>query len=242
MEPFKETAMKRLDFYYFLTLGLILLVLFGVPHFRHHTKRSTAAPTKEQLSSHMITLLDKSGEEEGLCTATAIGPHAILTAEHCDKGGKYPSLLLDRSTEPHNVMASVCDGRDHVILLLDGAPFERYETIISATDSIYKIVVLYGDGHGEYPPVAKYGTIVSCEDPSDIDAYAGQICFTLPVIPGDSGSAIYNTKGEVVGVVTYQYTDEDSNIKAIGFALDFPQLILDTAYTFDGTEEGLPKP
>jgi hypothetical protein len=231
---------RRTDFYYFLTLGILAVTLFGfpkVPH-RHHIAPTTT--TKEQRASHMITFLDDDGERKGVCTGTSTGPHSLLTAEHCNAEGDSTQITIDRSTEKHKLLAAAGDGRDHVIYLLDGAAFTNYEVVKQVKPVLGETVTMYGDGESLYPPVPRYGKVFSCEDPSDLDESAGQECSTLQVIPGDSGSAVYNVRGEIVGTVTYQSRDEDGKVSEIGFALNFEQDKLDVARTFDGTPEDLP--
>ena len=59
-------------------------------------------------------------------------------------------------------------------------------------------------------------------DTSEIDIAAGAHVFTLPVVPGDSGSAVYGKDGDIVALVTYSDKNEQTDkSQAVGFALAF---------------------
>jgi hypothetical protein len=238
----QDNTMNRIDFYYILTVALITVAMLLPTHRQaahpvaHKRPTPSSLVTKEQRASHGISFKDQGAEEVGECTGTAVGPHAILTASHCILSAKTSLLSIDYAPEIHELLDVSTDGRDHVILLLDGAPFTTYERV-DASDSLLigDTVTLYGIGGSNYPPVPKFGKVVDCEDPSDVDADAKEFCFTIPTIPGDSGAAIYNTKGQIVGIVTYGLDYGDgSPTGGIGFALGFTHKQYDYAMTFDG--------
>ena len=228
--------MKHFGFYYFLTVVLLYVFYFGVPSLPSlppSAKSYAAHPTKEQLASHMVQFYDRHGEEIGQCSATAIGPHAFLTAEHCNERGKAVAVRFDLATEFHDLIAATYDYRDHVIYFVSGTPFTNLEEVkeveykgTSAGDT----VVLYGDGEELYPPFPKYGNHIPCYDPSDVDEASGIACFSIHPVEGDSGSAIYNAKGEIVSLLTYGAPDGSSE----GFALNFSAEQLEGAKNFDG--------
>ena len=233
---------RRFDFYYFLSLGLLSLALFGVPTFTHPHQRAKlpSAMPRERLASHAIWYKDPYGGFFGLCSGTAIGPHSIITAAHCNEKNQAAEIALDESTETHKILAVTGDGHDHEIYLLDGTPFTNIEPFKQAmTFKMGETVTIFGDGARAYPPVPKYGAIQECEDPSDVDAAAGEHCTSIHVVPGDSGSAIYNVKGEIIGLVTYQDTSTSPSSEA-GFATHFSPEVLEKAKTFNGTDEDLP--
>ena len=223
--------LRRIDFYYFLTLGLILYTLVGFPSCNHKPKAHPSHNvTRQQLASH-ATIFREDGEDLGLCTSTAIGPHAFIVAAHCDESEDADTIHFDLATEDHHIIAITDDGRDHRIYLIDGTPFKNFVLVHQVVSTVGEVETIYGVGGAAYPPVAKYGVATACEDPSDLDAASGIQCSTIPVIPGDSGSAIYNNKAEIVGLVTY-HDGSVSPSAEIGFALNFPQAQLDKAATF----------
>jgi hypothetical protein len=228
--------MKRIDsyFFYFLTLGIISVFLFGVPtvpHFKTAHKHLT--PTAEQRTSHKITFLDEKGEKLSICTGTAIGPNSFLTAEHCNEFGKAKMVAFDLATEKHVLLAHTYDNRDHVIYLFYGTSFTNIETVkASKTAVVGETVTIYGNILGEYPAISRYGKVIECDDPSDLDAASGEVCYSLRVDSGDSGSAVFNTKGEIVGVITWSHEEDNGSVSAIGFSLNFDAEKLYIARTF----------
>jgi|GEM_PF-1706543 len=235
--------MKRIDFYYFLTVALVAVALLLPAKPAHKNKlhphiTPPSQVTKEQRATHFIEFQDERNYGVSVCTATAVGPHSILTAEHCLKNGDATQLTIDYTLETHFILAVAGDGRDHVLLLIDGSPFRNIEPINSGTAQLHDVLTIYGDGGALYPPVPKYGRAVNCLDPSDIDEDAGILCTTLPVIGGDSGSAIYNSKGEIVGLVTYAVAE--APYTNIGFSLNFTPKEIAQAAAFDGKKDDLP--
>ena len=233
---------KWAHFYYWITLGVVLIALFGVPSLPKfpHSKKVTTT-TKEQRTSHRIEFVDSGGRKLGTCTGTAIGYNAILTAAHCDEEHNATYVRFDLDTQRHKLLDSAIDGRDHIILLFSGSSFINIEPAVLGTANIGDTITIYGNAGGTYPAEPRYGKVTNCDDPSDVDAYAEQACYSFPVIPGDSGSAVFNVKGEIVGLVTYQWRDDDDNISGVGFGLDFTPSIMENARDFRPKVE-LPKP
>lgn len=193
----------------------------------------------ERLASHYVVMME-GYRREGLCTGTAIGPHAILSAKHCDDDGDVKSITIDLAVEKHNIVRRIEDGRDHIIWLVSGTPLRNIVSVAQKGPGNHEAVSFYGVGGGAYPPVPKYGYTMPCNDPSDADEDAGMKCFETNGIPGDSGSAIYNTSGDIVGILTYRDGDTkpESNI---GFVPNFTAEQLQDAATFDGKVPA-PKP
>ena len=225
--------MTRLDFYYFLSVGLLALFLFGgmpsIPHFKTHKH---SAPTAEQRTSHMVTFFDEKGKKLGDCTSTAIGPNAFLTADHCNDEGEGKLVSFDLSTEKHILIAHAEDNRDHVIYLFFGSPFTHIETVKTKAAVVGETVTIYGNIRGEYPAIPRYGKVIECDDYSELDVAAGEACYSLKVDHGDSGSAVFNTKGEIVGLVTYASEEDNGSTSAIGFSLNFDAQHINAARAF----------
>jgi hypothetical protein len=237
----QDFLVKRFDLYflYSFTLALILFVTGAYPtfHLKHGLPKSHVYTT-ERLTQHAIWMKDDKNHTLGLCTGTAVGQHAILLATHCLEDTP-DAITIDLATETHEIVATAGDGCDHTILLIDGTPLYFIENVKTAEAVIGETVTIYGVGGEKYPPVPKYGKVTDCEDPSDMDAQAGQFCASIHAIPGDSGSAVFNAKGEILGLITY--SDEDTYPTSTrDYALGFTQKQLDQAAAFDGKD--VPKP
>jgi len=104
-------------------LRLLLSFLLIVPSC---SRLIIAAPPLEELSAHRIAFLDKRGDVDAQCSATAIGPHAFMTAAHCNDADQPDvQVRIDLSTRRFNLIAVTEDRRDHVIYLTD-ATFTNY--------------------------------------------------------------------------------------------------------------------
>lgn len=216
-----EIQMKKI--FYQLTLAAVLLAasfFVPLPKFKHNKI------TPERAATHQITyVLEKtSGEHKdiGQCTGTAIGPHALLTARHCDEEG-YRTIHLDYSVREYHILAGLVDGRDHAIYILDGPAFKNYVNVRERVTRMGENVVSYGTGGNDFPPHTYEGKVIACDnggDQSDVDALDDTMCLSIAAIPGDSGSAVYGRDGAIVALLTYASEDPPSSA---GFSLAFDE-------------------
>lgn len=189
-------------------------------------------PTVQERYTHEVSFLDETTHGPvGFCTATAIGPHALLTAKHCNEDGPEPSrhIMLDLSTHVYHILTYVSDGRDHVIYLLDGPEFKSVMPYATRKPRLGEKVFIVGCGKDDFPCTVKSGRVLDEYDPSDIDKEDGVFYFSIPVVHGDSGSIVYAEDGTVLGVVTYLVV----NGEGCGFELDFTQENVRIAQTFN---------
>ena len=220
------------------------LLYFGMSSVLNHTQdvaqyfrnrpHAQAAVTFAQAASHSIIFVDEFDHPRGLCSATAVGPHTLLTAAHCNMGkddDHYSTVNLDYAIRDYHILAELTDDQDHVLYLMDGPEFKQYiQNLTPAAPKPGDEVVIYGDGLGKYPPRPLYGRIngtMGAQDLSDIDHGAGIQYYDMAIQHGDSGSAVYdiNDHGRIVGLMTYGlgFTDEyGSSVVAVSFALNFP--------------------
>lgn len=214
-----KKLLKRTAF--IAVLAVCILAAHLAPLHRHKT---IAPITPERKATHMITFYTDSDHRAGLCTGTAVGPHAILTATHCTEDG-YKIISFDLSVKKYHIIGSITDGSDHTIIHVDGPAFTNIVTIKERKAVLGETVTSYGDGAMDFPQHTYYGKVVEQQnggDTSELDRRDGINAFSLPVIPGDSGSAIYGTDGDIVALVTYSDTNEEENIhQAVGFELSF---------------------
>lgn len=160
------------------------------------------AVSRQEKASHML-IFSEHGRELSECSGTAIGPHAILTAEHCDERGKATEVSLDLSRQRFPIVAKITDDRDHVIYLFDGPALTDIQPYETRAPRIGEPVVLFGFGEAMYPETAKTGIVLDEFDPSEIDADQGMFYTSTHILPGDSGSTIYGADGKMLGLVTY---------------------------------------
>lgn len=191
------------------------------PYFKNHPA------SIQQKASHMLTMSDSQGRPEGVCTGTVIGPHAILTAEHCDKNNVIPKVKIDYSPRVLDIIWVEKDDNEHIILFVDGPEFKDFAPFETRDAKMGEPAYIIGNGERVYPGVYKAGTVIEEYDPSEVDKAAGLSYYTIKAIPGDSGSAVYGLDNVMIGVTTFKRGDEMG-----GFAIRFDPHVISVAQNF----------
>lgn len=178
------------------------------------------------------------------CTATAIGPQALLTATHCE----LPSDVLQIRYEdrPAVITARIRDGNDHTIYLLKNVMFEDYVDV-SLLDPLEQGEEVFVWGNpGKWSDQLRKGYVTGkLSGGSSLAAFfSGQlpeptkILFDFPAWHGDSGAAILNAEGKIIGIVSTgdsqsMEKDPTDSIMLMGsYLLAFSQDDLDAARKF----------
>jgi hypothetical protein len=166
---------------------------------------------------HMINALEGAG-----CSATAIGPHALLTAAHCDLGTN--KVVIDDLSVTATISSKGYDGNDHMILLLSDYTFTSIAQIDQRAPRTQEHVLLWGNP-GRSRDVFREGYLKSkSEFPGADDQTRTLYVFQLGCYPGDSGGAIFSDEGKILTVVSMG----DQSAETAVFALQFTpvQLLL----------------
>jgi hypothetical protein len=190
-----------------LSTALLSLCLLGSSCNR---KPEPPKPVIQQIATHRITF-EKNGDDAGVCTGTAIGPHALMTAHHCNDEGDSDTIRLDMTLqEKFHIEKILTDGRDHDVYLLDGPAFTNVAFYKTRPIKVGEPVYVWGDGDGVYPPRKLTGVEAKLfMEYSDVDARSGLAMFTMKVIPGDSGSIVWSEDGYMLAVTTYLHLTEN---------------------------------
>jgi V8-like Glu-specific endopeptidase len=180
--------------------------------------------------------------EQKICSATAIGPHAVLTATHCEVASDY--LAIREGEGDYKILGRIRDGNDHTIYLVSGAAFKDFAPVV-LTDplAINEDVFTFGNP-GEWEDIFQRGYIAGTQaDHSVAAALAGgspdTILFSVQAYKGESGAAVFNSAGQVIAVISFDdlQIDKDDG-ERIGFAaalrFAFTQADIDKAAAFAG--------
>ena len=139
------------------------------------------------------------------CSATAIAPHALLTASHCEL--PTSAIAVDGSNSIMEIQGTLRDGYDHTIYEVSGT-FKNYAEFSSARITIGDDVFLFGNP-GELSDILRKGYVAKAPvyEASPIQRlFAGpavdQVTYDFNGFFGDSGAAIFNQAGEITGVVS----------------------------------------
>ena len=193
----------------FLSL-LLTLSMVALPASAFNPSKS---PQRKAAHMLVFTFVEDGQTGKALCTASALGKHALLTAGHCDMG--ETEVTVDNELSPRPIFSRINDGEDHVIFLVGGSAFKDtmgkfYSPDTYAPDKVGDEVFLYGDGVGIFPPQYRQGrsmgTIVipDKELSGMLISDPNLLMFDISIVGGDSGSAIYDKHtGKLVTLVTY---------------------------------------
>lgn len=180
--------------------------------------------------------------EEKLCSATAIGPHAILTATHCEVA--TDDLLIRGSDNGQKIVGRIRDGNDHTIYLLSGDAFKDFAPVL-LTDplAVAEDVFTFGNP-GKWHDVFQRGYITFTEVDHSLAAALGvgapdTILFSIQAYKGESGAALFNSAGQVIAVISFDEVQaEKDDSERISFAaalrFAFKQADIDRAAAFTG--------
>jgi len=139
------------------------------------------------------------------CSATAIGPHALLTASHCERATSH--IAIDGIQA--DVATVLRDEEDHSIYLLTGISFNTWYAGNIPVDlplSVGDDVVIFGNP-GAFHDMLRRAYVSGSDGPGP------SILFLDGNInEGDSGAGVFNATGTLLGVIS---------VKAMGDGIKF---------------------
>lgn len=159
---------------------------------------------------HASTLTLSTGARHH-CSATAVAPQVLLTATHC-----MTRVTKAKPLHVEGVRVGIYrrsdDGYDHTLLTLDGVVFNAPATVafdatlqqgepimIVGNPGMYRDMVRRGYVAGRYDRICaeeQYMLQSECRDIADI------MVLDLNIFGGDSGSAVFDRHGRVVGLTS----------------------------------------
>lgn len=175
---------------------------------------------------HEIVMLftdEETGKEQGaLCTAYAVGPHTLMTAQHCDVGAKEVYVdpvsrdTVKDHTSPHfEIVDKEFDREDHMLLDLKGENFKatidnRGYTATGVRAPVQGEMIHWWGNPAGIRDQYREGRVMGqakwdVQESPDNDPIDGPSVWLVeaPAIGGDSGSAVFGEDGRLVGIVTF---------------------------------------
>ncbi len=209
-------------------LALMLALGISIPATNTANVSTFVKPSaieQQHATTHRIGVYDlEKGDtwnaEVGHCSATVVGPHAILTAQHCFMDSNL--IRLDAEKDPTRIISAIIDGNDHVIYIVDRT-FNSWVGIDERPLVANEKVHLWG-APGRHTDVFRVGYFVEYApekelDPTETVQFEN---FILPIYPGDSGSGVFDESGNVVAVTSM--TDQSAGSLDISLAFTSAQL------------------
>lgn len=196
-----------------MLLASLLSMFQPAPQLPVPAQGNSAIVLAARNTTHHIAL--SSISESAGCSATAIAPHALLTASHCE----VPSDKINIDGQPHLIKMILRDGNDHSILVVDDT-FKFVAEIDQRVPIDQESVFNFGNpGHSVSvyrSGVFEHNDEVDGED----DITRPDYVYALPVYHGDSGSAIFDLSGKVVGVVSLGNDSAEAMAMVMNFTPD----------------------
>jgi hypothetical protein len=169
---------------------------------------SQAAVQRVADAGHVIWM--RNAIDGGRCTASAVGPHTLLTAAHCYVVTN--EIKVDDSIR--TIESFSTDGNDHLLIQVSGTPFTALLKIDQRAPNTDESVMAIGNP-GQSRSVLRFGTLLhSGEDGRTHQIYQ----FQMFGAPGDSGSALVDVQGRIIGIIS---TGTEQNATLTSYELAF---------------------
>lgn len=152
----------------------------------------TSLPTQASEKDLAVQLNFPSG---GLCSGTPVSRTAILTAYHCVDDAPT-SMTVDG--QPTVITRIISDGKDHALLLtqMRYKSWASFGALPRAGDQVH----IWGNPAG-LNDLYRSGWYIGLAE--------GVYLYDMNVWHGDSGAAVLNDRGEVVGVITGYFIEHN---------------------------------
>lgn len=203
---------------------------------------ATARPEVKKAFKANVEIKQQVISSESDCSATAIGPHALLTATHCEE----PTDDLDVSVIKDNVkiVGRIRDGMDHTIYLIDGEALKDWVSVEPNKLDITDPVFIWGNP-GDLTDMYRTGVFSNIHrEISLFGAGPTILYFDLNTFHGDSGAGIFREDGVLVAVTSFvevQGKDNDLFRMTGAYPLNFKPEDLEKAKTY-GDKPATPAP
>ena len=155
----------------------------------------------------------RTAVEGDSCSAAAIGPHALLTATHCELG----TDVVNVDGQDYLIAEKIRDGADHTIFILPAADFKDILRVSERDFVPGERVRGWGWPGGRKDVIYKEGIYVG-PIPELADLHGGE--FAYPVFSGDSGGPVIDESGAAITVVSLGDSQGDMAVFPLNFTPD----------------------
>lgn len=129
---------------------------------------------------------------QGTCSGTAVGRNLVLTAAHCFHGGPLVAI----NGKPVRVLEKIEDGQDHALLRVD----MKFRAWAPRLGRAYRGDNVTWVGNPQHiVGVVRRGYVAKVQGD-------GEILLDAHATGGDSGSGVFNRRGDLVAVLSGGYT------------------------------------
>lgn len=150
----------------------------------------------DMLNLYQSAMVFSTPSNNGKCSGTAVSHDVILTAKHCLPDGE--AIIKNFETPDYYAIVDRVDVGDDISLIrVIGKTFENTSKISFDTHLVNDDVFYFG-GIDQAPRLFRRGYIISINE-----KYTG---LDSNGFFGDSGSAIFNEDGEIIGVMTMMFS------------------------------------
>jgi V8-like Glu-specific endopeptidase len=149
--------------------------------------------------------------EADSCSSAAVGPHALLTATHCELG----TDVVDVDGVNYDISQKLRDGADHTILILPGAHFSDTLALDQRSPLVGERIRGWGWPGNIDTVIYKEGRVLKTIEIEGVDPPTW--LFAYPVFAGDSGGPVLSDDNKILTVVSLG----DNSAHMVGFALAF---------------------
>lgn len=167
-----------------LTLLLALLFTAGC-------SGCVSVPDYAQVKPATVRLEFRSFFGMGICSGTAVGVHTILSAKHCFDS-PAGTVHIDGKKAGYVIVAD--DGQDHVLVRVTA----RQDRVAKRGPKPKQgdVVYMHGNPAG-YPDLLRVGYVAGW--------FENAMLLDCNNFKGDSGSAVFDRQGRIVGVVSQTF-------------------------------------